>query len=49
MTLLDAVTDALRTKMRNDERLVVFSEDVGKTRGVLLGTQGLQHQIGVER
>ncbi len=49
MTLLEAVTDALRTEMRNDDRVVVFGEDVGKKGGVFLATQGLQDEFGVER
>ncbi|MFO1050732.1 MAG: alpha-ketoacid dehydrogenase subunit beta [Planctomycetota bacterium] len=49
MTLIEAVTDALRTEMRNDDRVVVFGEDVGKKGGVFLATQGLQDEFGVER
>ncbi len=49
MTLLEAVTDALRTEMRNDDRVVVFGEDVGRKGGVFLATQGLQDEFGAER
>ncbi|MCC6783599.1 MAG: alpha-ketoacid dehydrogenase subunit beta [Planctomycetes bacterium] len=49
MTLIEAVTDALRTEMRNDDRVVVFGEDVGKKGGVFLATQGLQDEFGKER
>ena len=49
LTLIDAVTDALRTEMRNDDRVVIFGEDVGKKGGVFLATQGIQDEFGVER
>jgi len=49
MTLIEAVTDALRHEMRHDDRVVVFGEDVGKKGGVFLATQGLQEEFGVER
>ncbi len=48
-TLLEAVTDGLRTEMRNDDRVCVFGEDVGKRGGVFLATGGLQDEFGVER
>lgn len=49
MTLIEAVTDALRTEMRNDDRVLVFGEDVGKKGGVFLATAGLQDEFGKER
>lgn len=48
-TLLEAVTDGMRTEMRNDDRVVTFGEDVGKRGGVFLATAGLQDEFGVER
>ncbi|MEZ5963983.1 MAG: alpha-ketoacid dehydrogenase subunit beta [Planctomycetota bacterium] len=48
-TLLEAVTDGLRTEMRNDDRVVTFGEDVGKRGGVFLATAGLQDEFGAER
>ena len=48
MTLIEAVTDAMRIEMRNDDRVVVFGEDVGKKGGVFLATQGIQDEFGVE-
>jgi 2-oxoisovalerate dehydrogenase E1 component beta subunit len=48
-TLLEAVTDGLRTEMRNDDRVLVFGEDVGKRGGVFLATAGLQDEFGPER
>jgi 2-oxoisovalerate dehydrogenase E1 component beta subunit len=49
MTLIEAVTDALRTEMRNDDRVLIFGEDVGKKGGVFLATAGLQDEFGKER
>ena len=48
-TLLEAVTDGLRTEMRNDDRVVTFGEDVGRRGGVFLATAGLQDEFGVDR
>ena len=30
MTMLEAINDAMKVEMRNDDRVVVFGEDVGK-------------------
>ena len=49
MTLLGAITDAMATEMRNDDRVVVFGEDVGRMGGVFRVTDGLQEAFGEER
>jgi len=49
LTLLQAVTDALRTEMARDDRVVVFGEDVGHNGGVFRATEGLQKEFGEER
>jgi pyruvate dehydrogenase E1 component beta subunit len=49
MTLLGAVTDAMATEMRNDDRVVVFGEDVGLKGGVFGATMGIQEEFGAER
>ncbi len=49
MTLLEAITDAMRVEMRNDDRVVVFGEDVGKKGGVFGATLGLQEEFGEQR
>jgi len=49
LTLVQAVTDALRTEMRVDRDVVVFGEDVGKNGGVFRATDGLQAEFGEER
>ena len=48
-TLLAAVTDAMATEMRNDDRVVVFGEDVGRKGGVFGATAGIQEEFGADR
>ena len=49
MTMIQAITDALRTEMKNDEKVLVFGEDVGVNGGVFRATEGLQAEFGEER
>jgi pyruvate dehydrogenase E1 component beta subunit len=49
MTFVQAVQHALRHEMRNDDRVVLMGEDVGKVGGVFRVTQGLQQEFGAER
>lgn len=42
MTMIQAITDALRTELKNDENVLVFGEDVGVNGGVFRATEGLQ-------
>jgi pyruvate dehydrogenase E1 component beta subunit len=49
MTMIQAITDALRIELQRDERVLVFGEDVGKNGGVFRATDGLQKQFGPER
>ncbi|RMG15272.1 MAG: alpha-ketoacid dehydrogenase subunit beta [Planctomycetota bacterium] len=49
MTLIQAITDALRTEMRRNSDVVVFGEDVGRNGGVFRATDGLQAEFGEER
>ena len=49
LTLIDAVTDALRTEMAADRSVVVFGEDVGLEGGVFRATAGLQRDFGEGR
>ena len=49
LTLIEAVTDALRTEMAADRSVVVFGEDVGLEGGVFRVTTGLQREFGEER
>ncbi|NYF24086.1 alpha-ketoacid dehydrogenase subunit beta [Sporosarcina sp. JAI121] len=49
MTMIQAITDALRTELKNDENVLVFGEDVGNNGGVFRATEGLQKEFGEER
>ena len=49
MTMIQAITDALRTELENDEDVLVFGEDVGQNGGVFRATEGLQDKFGEER
>ncbi|WP_077614436.1 alpha-ketoacid dehydrogenase subunit beta [Caenibacillus caldisaponilyticus] len=49
MTMIQAITDALRTEMKRDENVLVFGEDVGKNGGVFRATEGLQDEFGEDR
>ncbi|MBS4195156.1 alpha-ketoacid dehydrogenase subunit beta [Lederbergia citri] len=49
MNMIQAITDALRTELKNDENVLVFGEDVGVNGGVFRATQGLQNEFGEER
>jgi 2-oxoisovalerate dehydrogenase E1 component beta subunit len=48
-TILNAVNDALRTALKQDDRVVILGEDVGKTGGVFRATDGLQAEFGEAR
>ena len=49
MTMVQAIQDALRIALREDPRVVVLGEDVGKAGGVFRVTEGLQAEFGAER
>ncbi len=49
MTMIQAITDALRTELRNNEDVLVFGEDVGLNGGVFRATEGLQKEFGEDR
>ena len=49
MTMVQAIQDALRIALREDPRVVVLGEDVGKAGGVFRVTEGLQAEFGEER
>ena len=49
MTMVQAITDALRVSLREDPRVVVLGEDVGKNGGVFRVTEGLQAEFGADR
>jgi pyruvate dehydrogenase E1 component beta subunit len=49
MTMIQAITDALRTEMKRDEKVLVFGEDVGVNGGVFRATEGLHSEFGENR
>lgn len=49
MTMIQAITDAMRTELENDENVLVFGEDVGHNGGVFRATEGLQKEFGEDR
>lgn len=49
MTMIQAITDAMRTELKRDENVMIFGEDVGKVGGVFRATEGLQKEFGEER
>ncbi len=49
MTMIQAITEALRTELKNDENVLVFGEDVGLNGGVFRATEGLQKEFGEDR
>lgn len=49
MTMIAAITDAMRVEMEKDPNVLVFGEDVGKNGGVFRATEGLQDQFGKDR
>lgn len=49
MTMIQAITDAMRTELRNDPNVLVFGEDVGVNGGVFRATEGLQQEFGEDR
>lgn len=49
MTMIQAITDAMRTEMKADPNVLVFGEDVGVNGGVFRATEGLQKEFGEDR
>ncbi|WP_102347093.1 alpha-ketoacid dehydrogenase subunit beta [Bacillus sp. Marseille-P3661] len=49
MTMIQAITDAMRVELKNDPKVLVFGEDVGVNGGVFRATEGLQQEFGEDR
>lgn len=49
MTMIEAITDAMRVELKRDENVLVFGEDVGQNGGVFRATDGLQKEFGEDR
>ena len=48
-TMIQAITEAMATELKNDENVLVFGEDVGVNGGVFRATEGLQKEFGEAR
>lgn len=49
MTMIQAITDAMRSELQKDENVLIFGEDVGQNGGVFRATEGLQKEFGEDR
>jgi len=49
MTMIQAINDALKTVLTEDDTTLLLGEDIGKNGGVFRATEGLQEQFGEER
>ncbi|RXT07848.1 alpha-ketoacid dehydrogenase subunit beta [Ammoniphilus sp. CFH 90114] len=49
MTMIQAITDAMRVELERDPNVLLFGEDVGLNGGVFRATDGLQKQFGEDR
>ena len=49
MTMVKAINNALDIKLKEDENIVIYGEDVGVEGGVFRVTEGLQQKYGAER
>lgn len=49
LSLVQAVTDGLRTVMKEQAEVLILGEDVGKNGGVFRATEGLQKEFGEDR
>jgi len=49
LTLVQAVTDGMRTMLKEKKEVIVLGEDVGKNGGVFRATDGLQEEFGEDR
>ncbi|MBS4210743.1 alpha-ketoacid dehydrogenase subunit beta [Bacillus sp. FJAT-50079] len=49
LTLVQAVTDGLRTMLTDKDELILLGEDIGKNGGVFRATEGLQAEFGEDR
>ena len=49
LSYLDAISDALRVALREDDRVLLLGEDIGAFGGAFKVTAGLQQEFGVNR
>ncbi|KAA9301273.1 MULTISPECIES: alpha-ketoacid dehydrogenase subunit beta [Aerococcus] len=49
LTMVKAINQALELEMAQDDRVILFGQDVGKNGGVFRATEGLQEKFGKQR
>ncbi|WP_108669910.1 alpha-ketoacid dehydrogenase subunit beta [Peribacillus acanthi] len=49
LTLVSAITDGMRVKLKEDDTVLLLGEDIGKNGGVFRATDGLQEEFGENR
>ncbi|WP_409254274.1 alpha-ketoacid dehydrogenase subunit beta [Bacillus sp. SCS-153A] len=49
LTMVGAITDAMRIMLKEKENVLLLGEDIGKNGGVFRATDGLQEEFGEER
>ncbi|WP_166242362.1 alpha-ketoacid dehydrogenase subunit beta [Paenibacillus turpanensis] len=49
LTMIQAITEAMRLELQRDPNVMVFGEDVGHVGGVFRATEGLQKEFGEHR
>lgn len=49
LTMVQAINEAMRCKLLEDERIILLGEDIGVNGGVFRATDGLQEQFGPDR
>ncbi|MCW5945396.1 MAG: alpha-ketoacid dehydrogenase subunit beta, partial [Cryobacterium sp.] len=49
LTLAKSITEALRRSLKDDEKVLLLGEDIGKLGGVFRVTDGLIAEFGPER
>jgi 2-oxoisovalerate dehydrogenase E1 component beta subunit len=49
LTMVQAITDGMRTMLNERDDIILLGEDIGKNGGVFRATDGLQDQFGEER
>ncbi|SFL47098.1 alpha-ketoacid dehydrogenase subunit beta [Salibacterium qingdaonense] len=49
LTMIQGINEALRTKLEEDDQVLVLGQDVGVNGGVFRATEGLHEQFGGER
>lgn len=49
LTFIQAITDGMRTMLKERKEVVILGEDVGKNGGVFRATDGLQEEFGEKR